>query len=383
MFTLALIFAGTNKVLAQALGASTWTITPLSCIAASEPLHPFAGVPYKYILDGASGEEKAATYTWWATKDENFITGPVTITGMVNTNFSTALASPDVINLSTNYGVTTTAATAGANEVEITWSANILAGTDYQGIPGPGTPTFVVGYAEGENCADNIQVFEINPLVNFTIDIAPIDPGDNATSLPFGDATSSLCVDDVQSAIYNAGAIDMDYGINTIYFEVTAANFVTDWTPTFQILNGIRSTQTAVLGLYPTIGDAVAGSNQIGADSPALAAVGATWASGIQLTAADPTEIGTGVSVFVKVLIDNNTEESLTSNPFQLAVDAIDNSGAGIWDMEDDDCGVDPTTIVADQVDEATITVTPRPQLDNATTPNTIPNPDTYILKTP
>lgn len=395
MFTLALIFAGTNDVVGQLLPGAT--IDPLGCLGSSEPLHPFPGVPYKYTLDGTQGERKALSYTWWATKDPSFITGPVNIADMNGSNIAGRLTvSPgQLIATSTNYATTTPAATAGSNEIEITWSPDILALTQYQATAAdaPKTSTFVVGYAEGDNCADNIQVFEIAPLPNFTIDIAAIDPADNATTLPWDDnTTATLCVDDVQSAVYNTttNELDMDYGTNTFYYEVAAANFVKNWTPTFTLdqltagSEGLRTSQTAVLEMFPTLADAIAGSNSLGSNTAApWTSAGGTWATGVALTAANPADAATGVSVFVKVVITNNQEESLASNGFNLAVDAIDNDAGGIWDMEDNDCDGSGGTNEADQVDKATITVTPRPQLDNATTPNTIPNPDTYILKTP
>lgn len=393
MFTLALIFAGTNKVVGQLLpgitgGATPTLITPLACIATSEPLHPFPGVPYTYSLDGASGEEVAASYTWWATKDINFISGVVDVAGgMLNTNFAGRLTTPTDLISVTNYGVTTPAATAGSNEVVISWSADILAGTDYQNDPGPGTATFVVGYSEGENCADNIQVYEINPMPNFTIDITAIDPIDNATKLGWDVNTGELCVDDVQSATYNTTTfeLDMDFGTNTFYFEVAAANFVNDWTPTFTLdqtnYPGLRTTQEAVLEMFPTLADAIAGTNSLGSNAGSeWTTAGGTWATGVALDATTTADAATGVSVYVKVVIDNNTEESLTDNPFVLAVDAIDDGGAGIWDMEDEDC----TALVdaADQVDQATITVTPRPQLDHNTVDDaTGPEPTNVVPK--
>jgi hypothetical protein len=383
MFTLALIFAGTNKVVGQLLPGVTGTtpIIPLACIATSEPLHPFPGVPYKYSLDGTAGTELADDFTWWATKDMAFMTAPGT------TNIGTALAAPNVLNTSTTYGATTPAATAGANEVTITWGAELLAGTDYQGLPGPGTPTFVVGYSKGVKCADNIQVYEINPMPNFTIDITAIDPADNATKLGWDVNTGELCVDVIQSASYNPATFELttDFGTNTFYYEVAAANFVKNWTPTFTLMQsalneGLRTTQTAVLEMFPTLADAIAGTNSLGSNSAAAwTAAGGTWATGVALNAATPADAATGVSVYVKVVIDNNTEESLTNNPFVLAVDAIDNDAAGIWDMEDEDC----TALVdaADQVDRATITVTPRPQLDHNTIDGGTPNPTNVVPK--
>lgn len=396
MFTVAMIFAGTNKVFGQpgALIPSSSTVPPLLCADPSDPgfvpqpLHPFAGVPYTYSLSDAAAETPALNYTWWVTKDPGFIPSVGT------NNIANMLTTPDILAPSANYGVTTPKATAGSNQVTLTWSADILSATEYQGdatgwataTSAAPTPTFVVGYVEGDACADNIQVYEIAPLPNFVIDILPIDPTDNTTPLSWDDAanTAETCVDEVQSASYNSGTkeIDIDYGTNTIYYEVAAANYVKNWTPTFQITSGLATTQTATISIYNTLADAT-GSGTALWTSAAIDATGmnADITTGTALSAGTPADATTGVSVWVKVVIDNNTEESLTSSPFVLAVDAIDNDAAGIWDMEDGDCGTDPTGITPDQVDRATITITPRPQLDDATN-DTLTDPDTYIIKT-
>jgi hypothetical protein len=376
MFTMAMIFAGTNSVFGQTdVGASSSAVPPLSCVSTGtpQPLHPFAGVPYIYRLDGTgTAGNVAETYTWWATKDPNFITA----FGTMNT--STALGSPEVTT-STNYGVATNLTTEPtADQVTITWSADILAGTEYQGdvtaagTPDDPSPTFVVGYATGELCADNIQVFEIDPLPSFVVDIAPIDPTDNTTTLDWDDLANSAetCVDNVQSAIYNntSKELDMDYGTNTIYFEVAAANFVTDWTPSFYIAGGLLTSQTAVLSMYETLADATGSGTAIATSGDlAVADMSTTpgtysWAPGARIIATNAADISSGVSVFVKVVISNNQEESLVDNPFILAVDAQDKTGTGIWDMEDDDCNT--VTDAPDEIDRATITITPRPSLD-------------------
>jgi hypothetical protein len=174
--------------------------------------------------------------------------------------------------------------------------------------------------------------------------------------------------------------LDMDYGSNTIYFEVAAANFVKDWTPRFQIISGLLTTQTAVISIYETLADATGAGTAIWTSaSLGIADMGTDILTGEQLTATTPTDAATGVSVYVKVVITNDTEESLIDNPFVLAVDAQDNTETGIWDMEDGDCNT--LADAADQIDQATITVTPRPQLDDSTI-DTLTDPDTYIEKT-
>jgi hypothetical protein len=393
MLTVAIMFAGTNKVFGQvnALVPSSSTVPPISCADPSDPsfvpqpLHPFAGVPYTYSLDGAAGETPALSYTWWVTKDPGFIPSVGT------NNLANRLTPPAILAPGSTYGVTTPAATTGADEVTLTWSANILSATEYQGdasgwataTSANPTPTFVVGYVEGDACADNIQVYEIAPLPNFVIDIAPIDPA-TSTVLGWDDdgTTAKECVDEVQSATYNSGTneIDINYGTNTIYYEVAAANYVKNWTPTFQIVSGLATTQTAVISMYNTLADATGTGTALWTSaSIGVGGMNTDIATGIALSEATPADATTGVSVWVKVVITNNTEESLTSSPFELAVDAIDNDAAGIWDMEDDDCAT--ASNAADQIDTATITITPRPQLDDATN-DTLTNPDTYIIKT-
>lgn len=392
MFTLAIMFAGTTKVFGQLLPGVTdplgdnVPLPPLSCVStADQPLHPYAGVDYIYSLTGDAGEETAANWTWWATKNPDFIPS----VGTINEATQLTVATGDLNFASADYGIDNRGTANGTNSVTINWSSGILAGTEYQGdATAAGTaadpsPTFVVAYAEGVNCADNIQVYEIDPQTNFTIDIAPIDTITPAV-MPWGDATLEYCVDDVQSALYNSVDHDlvMDYGQNVIYFEIAAANFVTDWTPTFQILQGLRTSQTAVISMHPTLVAAQGGSGALWT-SAAIDATGMLTdiPTNTPLTATNVADIATGVSVYVRVVIDNATEESLTSNPFQLAVDAIDETGTGIWDMDDADCGVDPTTIVADQEDEAIITITPRPQLDHNTIDTNTASPNDRVPK--
>jgi hypothetical protein len=223
------------------------------------------------------------------------------------------------------------------------------------------TPTFVVGYATGVNCADNIQVYEINPRFNFTIDIANIDPATDAAVA--WDQAVTQCVDDVWEAIYNSGTneLDMDYGTNTLYFEVAAANFVDNWSPTFTLLDGLDAEQTAVVTLHSSLNDAQTDANIIATDNWTSATT--EWVTGEYFSAATSTEVVTGVSLYVKVVISNLTDEGLDNELISLAVDAIDDSGTGIWDMEEDDC--DPTTAsdAADQADYADHTITPRPTI--------------------
>jgi hypothetical protein len=399
--TLALIFAGTNIVYGQSLlpGITSPTkpaplqpIAPIACETSALPLHPVPGVPFTYTMTNGTGAT-SANWTWYATKDANFITTGTPPILNLATQLTVASGALITTGMSANYGVDNTAASnAAENSVTINWSAATLAGTDYQGIPGPGTPTFVVGYSKGlAGCSDNLQVFEINPMPNFTIDIAAIDA--SGATLGWDVNTEEQCVDEVQSATYAAGAITVDYGTNTIYYEVAAKNFVTNFAPSFTILGGLLTDQTATISIYNNYADASNPASTPLWSSAAIAVAGMNTIinSNTALTATNQPDIATGVSFFVKVVIDNNTEESLADNPFRLAVDAYDNTNAGaiqagvsIWDMEDADC---PTLAdAADQIDEATITITPRPTMlmdgGAMSEPSTV-NPEDVINKLP
>jgi hypothetical protein len=380
-----LIFAVNTKVSAQALDQHitvTQPITPLSCASGTPlPLHPFAGISYTYTMT-APGAEAADEWTWWVTKDPNFIPSA----GTNNSATMLTVSTGQLVAASGHYGT----ATAAANSIDITWSPEILSATEYQGdVTAAGTaaapsPTFVVGYATGVNCADNIQVFEINPQDNFTIDIANVDPA-TETTMAWATPTEQ-CVDLVNSAVYDntTKELTMDYGTNTLYFEVVAANFNTDWTPTFRLVSGLQLGQTAAVTLHSSMADAQGDANVIETLNWDDTSVGSDFITTTRFTATDPTEVAAGVSLFVKVVISNGTYESLVANPFVLAVDAQDGTGAGIWDMEDDDCTA--LTDAADQVDEATHTVNPRPELvmDGAamSEPSTV-TPEDVITKTP
>jgi len=390
--SLAFVFAG-NRVFGQAIPlnqgiTSTQPIPALTCADGTDPLplHPYPGVPYIYTMDGTTGVENAQNWTWFATKDPNFIVdGDLTLNRL-------DVASGALLDVSANYGIEGT-----SNSVTITWSAEILAATKYQGdATGWATanstnpsPTFVVGFATGEKCADNIQVYEINPQFNFTLDIANIDPETDGT-LNWGTVTEQ-CVDDVWKAIYNntSKELDMDYGSNELYFEVAAANFVNDFTPTFYLISGLVADQTAVVTLHSSLADAQADANVHATKNWTAASLSVDgsngWNADKQFTAANSANVVGGVSLFVKVVITNNTYESLTVNPFTLAVDAQDDNETGIWDMEEDDCTPATAEDAADWADQATHNIQPRPTIimdGGAMSEPTAPDPDDLIEKT-
>lgn len=371
-FLVLALMAGTSTAFGQLLPSTNGTApAPMSCDGNDYPLHPLAGKPYYYHFTNPTGD--ATNWIWFATKDPAFITN-----GVLNPANRLDKVAGELIDYSANYNTDGT-----IDSVMITWTPEILAATKYQstanvnGTAASPSPTFVVGYADG-NCSNNLQVYEINPVVLFTVDIANIDASTN--TMAYG-ADTSQCVDIVRGAAYNSTnfQMDMDYGADTLYFEVVAANFVTNWVPTFRASGGWTSPQTASMDLYDSKSDMLAGTNPINA-TPYSLTDGADF-TGPTLTAdASVTSTVGGVSLWVRVIIDNNTYESLAMQTFNLSVDGQDATGQ--WDMSDSDCA-DPAGASLDHVDQANHNINPRPTLNDATQDDEVVAPNTTITKTP
>lgn len=362
-FVLALM-AGSLSSYGQLLGSN---VAPIPTTCTSDALHPVAGQSYPYTIDNTN-TVVPTSYSWWITKNPQFV---VPVTGAMDQTSKLGVAAGELI-------ATDATGVADGKTVNITWSPELLAKTAFQTAPNIGataaapSPTFVAVMTNGA-CTNNLQVYEINPKPSFTVDITNIAPtGANATLAYTIDAPQ--CVDVVRGATYAANQVVMDYGTNTLYYEVISANFVTSWTPTFEIVTGsLNATQTADVIWYPTKADAVAGTNAI---ETYLAQVdGASITGATPLTSAI-ANTALGVSVYVKVIVHNNKWESILDNLFTLAVDGEDSTNQ--WDLVNTTC-VDPAA--ADQADASTQTITRRPNITNAIAPATAPNPDTFIPK--
>ena len=363
-FVLALL-AGVTNVFGQ--GALPSTIAPNALTGCDDgPLHPLPGKSYPYVVSSTSGDTPTS-WTWWATKNPNFIDAQAKPD---MTNMLTKTAG-ELLDVGTGYGVVG----GGTGTVEITWSPEILAKTEYQGTPGTDpSPTFVAVMANG-NCTNNIQVYEINPVVAFTLDITNIAEG-STTAVNYT-VDIPQCVDVVRGATYNVTdkALDMDYGKDTLYFEIIAANFVTSWIPTFTIISGLNGDQTAEINWAYTMAQAEAGTF---IETSSFTGLGnSDVAQGTVAIAADPTVASTvgGVSIYARVIISNNTHESLTDVPFVLAVDGQDSTGQ--WDLMVDCTDND----AIDTDDKASQTITARPNVTDGTVDG-LPDPDTFIPKT-
>jgi hypothetical protein len=305
-------------------------------------LNPIAGVPYDY---SATVVPANGNFTWWATKDVDFIK---TTAGVATNNLSTKLSvGTDLTAASANYGIP--GGPTNANTVSITWASTTLAGTT------PASPTFVVmqNDATGTNCANNLKVYQINPVNGFTVDIKNMDQ--TKTPLAYA-APYSFCVSSIASAKFNGSAIVTDYGTNVMYFEVVAANFAGGYTPSFQV-SGLQTGQTITsLELYTDAAFATVPIATIPSALPVIYSPAAPVAA-----APSVTNTSTGVSLYVKLTIANGTYETLTDEPITLAVNGTNASGEN--DVVNSDC-VTQTNFE----DNAIQTLTARPQV-TATAP--------------
>jgi len=253
------------------------------------PLNPLAGNSYNYsaIVNPTGGN-----FQWWATTNQNFIAA-----GANNIGTRLTVLAGDLLAASASYGVTST-----TDNVDITWSSGTLAAAT------AGTPTFVVVQydAVAPGCANNLKVYEIDPVNGFTVDILNLD----GTQAPLAYGTDfSTCVSDIESATYNAGAIVTDYGTNILYYEVVAANFTGSWIPSFT-LPVLPAGLTAVVEWDYDL---------------TFAAPHAANNGDPVLTSVTPTT--TGVSIYVRVTVDNGTYEGIANVPYLLTVNGVDSAG--------------------------------------------------------
>ncbi|MEZ5104638.1 MAG: hypothetical protein R2757_09095 [Draconibacterium sp.] len=348
MITLAFIFAGTNNVFAQNTVSpgitSTTPITPLACIASSEPLHPFPGVPYVYSLNGTAGEEQADDYTWWATKDVNFLTAPGTTNMSVTTDVQEMeqelYITSDVVGDYNN--------PAGTDlTIELSW--NSFDGTVHEVL-------LVVYTLDETGCTDNVQAWRIIPQYNFTLDIAGI--------LDDGTDGAAECVSPVQTATYDGTNLNMDYGQNYVFFAVNAANWTTSWVPS--ISDGSTTTYGATIvgyeWAYPDQASGV-GSVWNAPNTPVLASHYASATSGFIGAA--------GECIIVKVELDHdNYELHGTDEIVSLAINGdMWNTATSAHDGTYPDLDDNDSACNGDSTDEAEYTIESRPTITD-TTPN-------------
>ena len=213
--------------------------TPLTCIDLDDPLNVVAGQSYTYTVD-VPAPPGAKTYHWFVTTDINFLTG-----GGLTTDRE-LFGGDYLASGSAHYD----AASEGEafNTINLTWQSFTLDTTADEYL-------FVVIYVENagtDGCiTDNLKVYRVQTVHAFTLDIANINIDD--VSVTTGNV--DVCVDDVQSAEWNAtaGGVIYDFGQNTFYFVVAAANFSGAYQLSAQLTGLQGATPTGGIGQSATL----------------------------------------------------------------------------------------------------------------------------------
>lgn len=347
---LSFIFVASIISISNASGQALPGSSPRGIGCTDDALHPIAGKPYTYEV---TANPTGGDFTWWVTKDANFIqTDGSGVRSYNNATDALAVDPSELLGTSANYNVSTT----DGNTVEITWSDAILSNTAYQT-----NPTFVAVYYNNSavGCADNLKVYEIAPVNAFTVDILNYDHTNLSAPLAY-DATDSQCIADVSSATYSGGAMQYLYGENVLVYEVVAANFTSSYTPTFAV-SGLNPVQTYAL--------------EWTYDPPATWNASTVFTDYVAnpTTAVTTTETNTsaGVSIYVRLTITNNNFEGLSALPVTLAVDG--QNSIGEWDVDNGDGTICNVTTAADQADTAIQTIEARPTITPVTSSTIAP----------
>ena len=253
---MALFALGSTQVYAQPPAEIILPPTPLdeTCIDLEDPLNVVAGQPYTYEVSVPSppGDK---TYHWFVTQDTQFIEdgGIVATSEVLET--STILAAG-----SAHYDTPT----VDEETIELTFQSFTLAEDDY---------VFVVIYVENEDdcITNNLKVYRIQPLHAFTLDIANID----FTDWTLADDPFEQCIDDVQDASFDPthganGGVVYDFGQNTFYYVVAAANFSGGYQLSYQF-DGLQGPtadgalgQQAIITWHNDLPELVAGTGSLG-----------------------------------------------------------------------------------------------------------------------
>ena len=274
----------------------------------SDALHPVAGTPYDYIVSVPT-PPGTKEYTWFVTQDPAFIAA-----GVLTANRETV---PGLHIAATGAGYNNPA--TGSNTLSITWKSF---------IPDPALPVFVVIHVKNtastpDACvSNNVKVFKIMPVNAFTLDLANV----SATGVTAAYETPiDRCIHDVVSATYDATApegVIYDFGVDYLYYVVTAANFTLSWVPSVQLAGvDAQETVTAVEWARPT--------DFAFATPEPMPLAGGTYTATNPVTVVDPSgTVGTaGECILIRVTLDHTAGglqyQGLTDETITLAVDGI------------------------------------------------------------
>ena len=263
----------------------------------TDPLHPAAGVSYKYKVNvpNTGGYNGNSMYNWYVTTDPDVLTGAV----VPNNNVILKVTAPEIYGkvLGTETGI-------NQKEIDITWTPKSIKDALTK-------PYFlVVRYGEnnGTCTAMNMKAWKITPKNNFLLTVSIVD--NLGAAFP-----GSYCAADVTAALYDVPTdkITYKYGQNTFYSKVVPTGMTGNWTPSVRIPTLLNDQKINELSWSTTIG---------GTYTPFPSAAGT---SGGDFTAAidAAAAIADGSTpIFIKLVIDNNTfQANLADQNIIIGVD--------------------------------------------------------------
>ena len=274
----------------------------------NDAIHPVPGTVYTYSVNVPS-PPGTKEYTWFVTQDKNFIVSPGNLTSNRETAGGNFLAA-------TGTGYNDPA--SGASTLSLTWKSFVYDSSN---------PVFVViqvrnSAGSGLCSTQNLKVFRIQPMNAFTIDIANL-AADKTTVSPY-ETSIDRCISDIVSASFDSNSPEgvlYDFGIDYLYYAVTAANFSTSWKPSLQVQSiDPNETITAVEWFRPS-------------DTGFSNAEAMTLASGTTYTAINPVTalassgaVGSaGECIIIRMTIDHTNGSrqytGLTDETISVAVD--------------------------------------------------------------
>tara|TARA_R110002050_G_scaffold300820_2_gene473641 strand:+ start:4220 stop:5401 length:1182 start_codon:yes stop_codon:yes gene_type:complete len=371
LFLLA-VFAGMNQSYAQ----TPFDVRTLDCVVTEGPLNPLLGKTYTYSVTVPNNTEfvgtAGITYRWRVTTDQTFITaGALTATAL-----SDGTAFDDI---SGNYNVADP-----SEEIQLSWNAL---------PPDPSTPYFLIVEVVGDNgvCQpQNMKVYKILPVNQFTLDIASYDIL-NGTQLGWeADGTATVaeqCYSDIVSAYYNpaTGDVSYDYGTNTFVWAVAAANWSDSWTPTLQI-SGVDAGELISSVTWNTAADGSGSSGSFtdsGLDSNSDGLNEWTTTDVVTHQGASTDIDEAGEVIYIIMELDHTDPatstffEGLIDQTITMAIDGVTANGDGDVHFQNTDTAPGGTADCGEvdnfENDLADQTIKQRPRIDTNTEPGELP----------
>ena len=366
IMAIALFAIGISSAYGQALAPRA-----ITCLSA-DALHPIAGTPYTYTITVPTPPTGVKNVLWFATQDKNFITNKVLTSNRIPTGSIMLATAGPAYNVST----------AGQLTMILTWNSFI-----YDAL----NPVFVVVNVvnvDGSCSPNNMKVYKIMPINAFTLDIANLD---KTKVLQTGYGTNiDRCISDIISATYLDAApndVTYDFGADTLYYEVSAANWSVSWLPSATVTLPSGSENTVTLVQWSTA------KTFLPAISHVMTLAATIYTSTDVVVPSTGTFVGAlGESIFIRVVIDHSNgtlnNEGLVLEQVAVAVDGKTFLAAVLPQLPIGDVHYDngpnsppcPALVVDGFTNDIALqTILPRPDIQDATPPAT----DDFLLVKP